>query len=210
MKTPSFLQKVILITSFCHLAIIGLAFILKTKDPSNPKKALVVRSITELKPQVIKTKEIPKPTAQKKQETKPNPQKNKSVPKPKPIAQTKIEKKEPIQKELPKQKKVDLNSDSLVVPTLKPVQPQLKKEVLQTSIQDILEHLQSYVVLPKKAFIKVKLKIDREGLIENVEILDSADEENSQYIKETLAHLSLKIFELSKLPEELIISFQGI
>ena len=213
MKDLSYLQKVILITTISHFLLVATAFFYKPSIKNSQPKAILVRTIAEHKPQVVKTNQTPKvPQEPKKQATKPTQAKSKPASKPKQIAVAKNDKKEPLkkEKESPSTKKNDLDIDSLVVPSLKPTELKSKKELPQVTVNEILEYIQNIVILPKKAFLKVKLHIHPDLYIEKVEIIDSTDEDNSRYIQETLNSLSLKMFNFPANEKELVISFQGI
>ncbi len=212
MKPLNRLQIIVILVLSSHLILIlyaGLAPFPKYQK----KEAILVRSV--IHKSYLPTDKI---THHQISQTTPTQPKKKNEPllkkeaKPKPAAIKKPIKSQEIKNQPTKCHKT---ADTLTIPELKttPHQDAPKNSAQQIesiSFQEVLSFLESIIVLPAKGSIKVLLKINISGTIENIEILESQEVENTSYLIETLKNYRIPLDAELPLHQEIIVTFRGL
>lgn len=200
----SVLKKISIAIVSLHFAVFIWAFFIPIEPNKKKHEPLVVRSIIEEPKITPATKKAPTKTA-------PSPIKSKKIEQApiKKVAATKPKEVKKITRSVGKSS--SSSSDALFVPTLssEPIKVPPKGKTEKISFEEILQFLESMIILPIKSAIKAKITIQPDGKIREVIVLQG-DMENKNYLIQTLEGYLLPIDTTCQHERELIINFRGL
>ena len=200
----SILKKISTIIFTLHLFIIVWAIFVPIEQNKKKSAPIVVRSIIEEPKITPAVKALP----------------NKALPeqaKNKKVQQAKVKKVTPSNPRETKKVTRSVNkpaltsSDTLFVPKLssEAITPQPQAKIEKISFEEILQFLESMIILPVKSAIKAKITIQPDGKIKEITVLEG-DIENKNYLVQTLEGYLLPIDTACQYERELIINFRGL